>query len=76
MAVPKRELWRDRMSGRLWVVELARGRIVGCHGPLEPADVAGLSLDDLPFERDRGVLRALSARRDQFVPQHGAENTP
>jgi hypothetical protein len=74
MAGPKRELWKDRISGKLWVVELARGRVVGCYGPLDPKDIAGLlSLDDLPFERDRSVLRTLSARRDQFVRQGGGE---
>jgi len=73
MTGPKRELWKDRVSGKLWAVELARGRIVGCCGPLEATDVAGLNLADLPFERDRGVLRTLSARRGEFVRQNGGE---
>jgi hypothetical protein len=42
--------------------------------PARPAmEVTELRLDDLPFARDRGVLRTLSVRRDQFVRQHGGE---
>jgi hypothetical protein len=73
MAGTKRELWKDRVSGKLWVVELTRGRVVGCCAPLDPDDVAGVGLANLPFERDRSVLRTFSTRRDQFVPEHGPE---
>ena len=74
MAGPKRELWKDRVSGKLWAVELSRGRVVGCYGPVEPQDVAGLSLADLLFERDRSVLNTFRTRRDQFVRQNGGED--
>ena len=73
MAAPKRQLWKDRTSGKLWAVELSRGRVVGCCGPLEAGDLSDLTLDHLPFERDRGVLRSLSARRDQFERPNGGE---
>jgi len=61
------EIWRERVSGRIWVIELTRGRMVGCCGPLTPEDLAGVNLSDLTFERDRDVLRILRVRRDQFV---------
>jgi len=68
------EIWRELISGELWVVELARGRMVGCCGPLAPDDLIGVSLGDLTFERDRGVLRTLRGRRDQFLREpRGAE---
>jgi hypothetical protein len=69
MAGPQRELWKDKESGGLWVVELLRGRVLGCHGLLAAEDVAGLSLAEVPFERDPNVLRTLRARRDQFLRQ-------
>jgi hypothetical protein len=72
MAGTKRELWKDRVSGKLWVVELTRGCVVGCYA-LDPDHVAGVGLANLPFETDRSVLRTFSTQRDQFVPEHGPE---
>jgi hypothetical protein len=73
MAGTRREIWRDRVSGKLWAVEVQRGRVVGCCGPLAPGSLAEPgALYDLTFERDRSVLRALSVRRDEFVRETGS----
>ena len=71
MTDPRYEIWKDRMSGSLWAVELSRGRVVGCYGSLDSGDSERARFGDFPFERDRGVLRTLNTRRDQFVRQNG-----
>ncbi len=75
MAATRREIWRERVSGKRWAVEIQRGRVVGCCGPLDPDNlVESGGMVALTFERDRSVLRALHARRDDFVRERGEES--
>lgn len=68
MVSTRREIWRERVSGKLWAVEIQRDRVVGCSGPLAAGGLAGSgTLDALTFERDRSVLRAFGRRRDEFA---------
>ena len=73
MAGTRREIWKDRVSGKLWAVELLRGRVVGCCGPLDPRRADVTSIGGGAFERDRSMLRALDGRRDRFVRESGGE---
>lgn len=74
MAGTRREIWRDRVSGKVWAVELLRGRVVGCCGPLDPRRADVTSIDGGAFERDRSMLRTLDGGRDRFERGTGVED--
>jgi hypothetical protein len=69
----RRELWQDRAGG-LWAIELVGGRVRGCWGPIDvPAH--DVRLEDLPYERNLTLARAIERDRHRFVPVRDGEAT-
>jgi hypothetical protein len=60
----RHEYWLEVDNGAIWAVELSDGVLVGCHGPLLPADVDADLLDLLEYTMV-GVPW-IEANRDRF----------
>jgi hypothetical protein len=69
----KRELWRERESGELFVVELEGGRVASAHGPLAPEDARDIDLALAQIAHARTAAfdetaERLERERDRFEP--------
>ena len=47
------ELWRERLTGEVWAIELREGMVTGCLGPLAHEDVDHDLLDRYDYTGER-----------------------